>query len=75
MINIVRHAHHSVVVLPASLKINNLMSFKDVKDAIKDFMNRMRNVHRSVVMALKLMMNNVMMEILVHQMVAVICAK
>ena len=71
VINIAKLAHHSVGVLHASLKINNQMSFKYAQDVIKDFMNRMRNVYHSVVMALKLMMNNVMMEIPVHQMVAV----
>ena len=50
------------------------MSFKNVQDVIKDFMNRMGNVYYNVVMALKLMMNNVMMEILVLQTVAVIFA-
>ena len=62
----VRHAHHTVDVLPASLKITNLMSFKDVQDAIKDSMNRMNNVYHNVVMVLKLMMSNVMMGTLVH---------
>ena len=74
MINIARRAHHLVIVLPVS-KISNQMSFKDAQDVIKDFMNIMRNVYHSVVMALKLRMNNVMMEILVLQMVVVICAK
>ena len=73
--NIVRHVHHSVIVLHASLKINNQTNFNDVKDVIKDFMNRMRNVYPNVVMASKRMTNNAMMEILVHQTVAVISAK
>ena len=73
--NIVKHVHHSVFVLPASLKINNQMSFSVVQDVMKDFMNRIRNVYHSVVMASKPMTNNAMMEILVQQTVAVISAK
>ena len=51
VINIVKHAHHSVNVLPAFLKISNQMSSKDVQDAMKDSMNRKINVYHNAVMA------------------------
>ena len=75
MINIVRLVHLSVYVIVAYLKIENLMNFKNVQGVIKDFMNIMINVSHYVVMALRPMMNNVMMEILIHQMDAVINVK
>ena len=51
VINIVKHAHHSAIVLPAFLKISNQMNCKDVQDAMKDSMNRKINVYHNVVMA------------------------
>ena len=64
MINIVRLVHHSVYVLVVNMEIKNLMNLKNVQGVIKDF--RLINVSHSVVMELRPMMNNVMMEILIH---------